>query len=73
MFDFEKEGDGRYVVYLSRPRTRLGMVLGKPEHWIAETPRGFQLPGAFRTRKEAANALLSRRAITFVSRNSITI
>ena len=57
MFDFEKTGDGRYEVYLTQPRTRLGLVLGKPGSWAAEDVNGRQL-SCFNTRKQAASALL---------------
>lgn len=58
MFDFEKTGDGRYDVYLAEPRTRLGLVLGKPGNWCAEDPKGRRV-SCFNTRKDAANALLN--------------
>lgn len=58
MFDLEKEGDGRYQVYLAEPRTRLGMVLGKAGNWYAEDTKGCVV-SCFNTRKDAANALLS--------------
>lgn len=62
MFDFEKQGEGRYEVYLAEPRTRLGQVLGKAGDWCAEDTKGNRV-SCFNTRKDAANALLSHRRI----------
>lgn len=57
MFDFEKEGEGRYQVYLVEPRTRLGTLLGKAGSWCAEDTKGRQVSHSD-TRKHAAEALL---------------
>lgn len=57
MFDFEKEGEGRYQVYLVEPRTRLGTLLGKAGSWRAEDTKG-RLVSSFNTRKDGAKALL---------------
>lgn len=63
MFDFEKEGDGRYQVYLVEPRTRLGTLLGKAGNWCAEDTKGRRI-SCFNTRKDGANALLSAHRIS---------
>ncbi len=63
MFDFEKEGDGRYQVYLAEPRVRLGTVLGKAGNWYAEDTKG-RCVSCFNTRKDGANALLNTYRIS---------
>ena len=57
-FVFEREGDGRYQVYLRNPRLRLGMVDGRPGYWIAVTPDGGGILARWRTRVDAAAILL---------------
>lgn len=58
VFEFEKQGDGRYEVLLAEPRTRLGLVLGKPGNWCAEDTKGNRI-SCFNTRKDGAKALLN--------------
>lgn len=56
-FEFYREGEGRYQVFLVSPRMRLGLVLGKPGIWLAENPAGNAI-ARHNTRKDAAKALL---------------
>ncbi len=56
-FEFCREGEGRYQVFLVSPRMRLGLVLGKPGIWLAEDPVGNAI-ARYNTRKDAAKALL---------------
>lgn len=63
LFDFKKEGDGRYEVYLEEPRTRLGLVMGKPGDWCAEDTKGKRV-SCFNTRKDAAHALYNSHRIS---------
>ncbi len=55
-FIFDREGDGRYCIYLRRPRVRLGLVLGGSNRWLAESPNG-QVLGNARTRSGVARLL----------------
>ncbi len=57
-FEFRREMAGRYEVFLVEPRTRLGMLLGKPGNWLAEDPSGRTV-SAFNTRSDGAHALLN--------------
>lgn len=57
-FEFERDGSGRYQVYLVQPRQRLGLVLGKAGHWCAEDTKGKTV-SCFNTRTDGAKALLS--------------
>lgn len=57
-FEFQREMAGRYEAFLVEPRTRLGMLLGKPGHWLAEDPGGRTI-SAFNTRSDGARALLN--------------
>lgn len=54
-YRLEKEGDGRYAIFLS-DNSRAGMVLGGNGHWIGESADGGYM-GVWRTRKEAAQAV----------------
>ncbi len=56
VFEFEKQGEGRYEVFLAEPRTRLGLLLGKAGNWCAEDTKGRRL-SCFANRKDGANAL----------------
>lgn len=58
MFEFEREGDGRYVVKLVEQNIRLGLLLGKSGNWCAEDTKGRRI-SCFNTRKEGAKALLN--------------
>ncbi|OZA27573.1 MAG: hypothetical protein B7X93_08850 [Hydrogenophilales bacterium 17-61-9] len=55
-FEFIKEGEGRYEVFLVEPRTRLGLLLGKAGNWCAEDTKGRRI-SCFNTRKDGASAL----------------
>lgn len=55
---FEREGTGRYQCMLDQPRTRLGLVHGKPGSWYAEEPDGKVL-SCYNTRSDAGRALLN--------------
>lgn len=57
-FEFRREQAGRYEVYLTSTRTRLGLLLGKPGNWIAEDPSG-RVISAYNTRSDGAKALLN--------------
>lgn len=58
-FEYQREQTGRYEVFLVEPRTRLGLLLGKPGCWLAEDPSGRLLSG-YNTRGDGAKALLNR-------------
>jgi hypothetical protein len=57
-FEFQREQAGRYEVYLTSPRTRLGLLMGKPGNWLAEDPSG-RVISAYNTRTDGAKALLN--------------
>lgn len=57
-FEYEREGAGRYQVYLAQPRRRLGVLLGKSGNWCAEDTAGKTL-SCFNTRSDGAKALLN--------------
>jgi len=58
-FAYEREQTGRYAVFLVAPRVRLGLLLGRSGHWLAEDASGRTLT-AFNTRGDGAKALLNR-------------
>ncbi len=61
-FEFQREGAGRYEVYLIEPRMRLGHLLGKAGNWCAEDTKGSRV-SCFNTRQDGAEALLNQARV----------
>jgi len=61
-FELQREGAGRYEVYLTEPRMRLGHLFGKAGHWHAEDPAG-RIISAYNTRGDGAEALLNQARV----------
>jgi hypothetical protein len=57
MFEFEKLIEGIYRVYSVIHGSYIGVVTGRPGEWHGETKKGRMLPGKYKTRKDAAQAL----------------
>ena len=66
-FEFRREQVGRYEVFLVAPRTRLGLLMGRAGHWLAEDPAGRAL-SCFNTRSDGAKALLNRARLNAQAR-----